>query len=134
MSRRGLDDIGDISNMKTAQAFLSGTSSRFVRHGQDLLHIEWGAHIITTADELYHTQWETIFDTSTIKAPVSGKVEDIQLLASPEEEELDEDMVLVTLKTDAVALREGMEREGWMVEHDYDEYIQHAPPGKFQSD
>jgi len=40
--------------------------------GDELLRIHFDGHSITSADELYHTVWETFSDHASIRSPVKG--------------------------------------------------------------
>ena len=57
--------------------------------------MEWEGHWITSADELYHTVWETFSGMTHIKSPVSGVVEEVKII--PPSICLDDDTVLVKL-------------------------------------
>jgi hypothetical protein len=40
-----------------------------------VLRINWDAHLITAADELYHTVWETVSESTDISTPIDGHIE-----------------------------------------------------------
>ena len=74
---RGLDDIGDIISIQFPIHFpgdppVQQTTWCKVKKDQEILNIHWNAHLITKADELYHTIWETIDETTSIKSPGDG--------------------------------------------------------------
>ena len=74
---RGLDDIGDITSIQFPLHSTSASNTQQntwckVKKDQEILNIHWDAHFITKADELYHTIWETIDETTSIKSPVDG--------------------------------------------------------------
>lgn len=91
---RGLDDIGDINAIVRRDKRESEGGVPFsteaqqhqkqnnntcenshVKRGEIVLDIHWDGHIITTADELYHTVWETVEGVTSIKTPIAGGVE-----------------------------------------------------------
>ena len=94
---RGIDDIGDVTGVKpcfTNTGMHTHTSPHSHSHSstctekneneninipvwklkqeETVLEIQWDAHLITSADELYHTVWETVSETSMIRAPFKG--------------------------------------------------------------
>ena len=84
MTERGREDIGDITAI---ESLVNGASSQTTTNQQmttknipmvnrdvALVQIQWEAHRITTADELYHTQWDTLVDTTTIRSPLTGRL------------------------------------------------------------
>ncbi len=92
MTDRGLEDIGDIQcykyiDVETVQKQSAGAKENIntpplLRAGIDsIVEIEWNAHLITEADELYHTVWETVSKTTQIVSPVDGYLEDINTSA-----------------------------------------------------
>lgn len=70
MTERGLQDLGDISRITRLKDRLDG-----VKVGEDILSMDWEGHIITSADELYHTVWDPVEGKYLVEAPVAGKVE-----------------------------------------------------------
>lgn len=134
ISRRGWEDIGDVSSVNIPDWRSKNDEKQWnsmINAGEDLLHIEWDGHMITSADELYHTVWETITDTTKIEAPLSGKIEQVHSITSEEDEEIDEDTVLVQIATDGETFHESM--NDFMEEEDYNEFVKSIPPGKFRS-
>ena len=109
LSLRGLGDIGDVSGVRCVRPVSSkqegsissgkddgiGRNGWVAKAGDEVLAIDWDAHKITAADELYHTVWETFSETTYIKAPVSGDI--VAIIQPGEEETLDEDTVLVRM-------------------------------------
>ena len=93
---RGLQDLGDISHI-TRRKRVHDT----VEKGENLLSVDWDGHRITTADELYHTVWETISGIYSLNAPSNGRIEYI----IEGNDIVDEDEVLVTLSTDENSLQ-----------------------------
>ena len=139
LSLRGLEDIGDVSEMRCTRSVppssQQGSSSNdndkkgwVANAGDDLLAIDWDAHKITSADELYHTVWETFSDTTYIKVPISGEI--IAIIQPDDEEELDEDTVLVRMMASCETLQQSMEQ--LLEEHDYQALVDNEPPGKFE--
>ena len=85
LTERGLENIGDITAIESlvegtaasvhnnTQKMRTNLHSRVEREAA-LVQIQWEAHRITTADELYHTQWDTLVDTTTIRSPLTGRL------------------------------------------------------------
>lgn len=96
MTDRGLQDLGDINTISRMKK-LHDT----VEKGENLLSMDWDGHAITTADELYHTVWETISGTYSLKSPISGTID----YMIDGDDIVDEDEVLVTLSTEENALQ-----------------------------
>lgn len=130
LSERGLADIGDITSL-TAVQVQKERSGWFARAGDKLVVIDWDAHSITSADELYHTVWETFSEQTVVCAPIAGVVDEVNTI-SPLVEDLDEDTVLVRMRTDAESLSQSSKH---MLEHDdYTNLVAKIPPGRFESD
>eukprot|EP00531_Pseudo-nitzschia_arenysensis_P016302 CAMPEP_0116157126 /NCGR_PEP_ID=MMETSP0329-20121206/23182_1 /TAXON_ID=697910 /ORGANISM="Pseudo-nitzschia arenysensis, Strain B593" /LENGTH=157 /DNA_ID=CAMNT_0003654221 /DNA_START=30 /DNA_END=503 /DNA_ORIENTATION=- len=92
LTERGLEDIGDVTSLQQPKASF--------KRGDELLRINFDGHSITSADELYHTVWETFSDQLSIVSPVSGKATETESsLESLEEDGFDEDTVLVGIET-----------------------------------
>lgn len=141
LSLRGLEDIGDVSEMRCTrsspppqQGSISSNDNNndkmgwVANAGDDLLAIDWDAHKITSADELYHTVWETFSDTTHIKVPISGEI--IAIIQPGEEEEVDEDTVLVRMMASCETLQQSMEQ--LLEEQDYQAFVDNEPRGKFE--
>ena len=118
MTDRGLQDLGDIIEIKRGKQILE-----MVDEGESLLMIDWDGHRITTADELYHTVWETISGTYVLPAPVNGRIEYI----IKGNDVVDEDEILATLSTDESSLQKIM--ASLVSEKDYLKRIEN--PGAF---
>ena len=95
MADRGLQDLGDIIQIRRSKQILD-----VVDEGDNLLMIDWDGHRITTADELYHTIWETISGTYMLHTPVNGRIEYI----FEGNDILNEDEILATLSIDESSL------------------------------
>ena len=130
ISARGLADIGDVTSI-TAHRDRNETSGWFARAGDNLVTIDWDAHIITSADELYHTIWDTVSEQTVLRAPISGVVDHIKTINTLVED-LDEDTVLVKMKTDYESLNESSTQ--LMDEEDYQTFLAAISPGKFSSE
>lgn len=134
LSVRGLEDIGDVSEMRSTYATTKSNKSTEewnAKAGDDLLIIDWDAHKITSADELYHTVWETFSETTYIQSPISGVIQDVHLL-SPDEEELDEDTVLLRILATCETLQQSM--DDLLEEEDYEELVEkNESPGMFSA-
>lgn len=88
LTERGLENIGDITAIESlvegaaaaaqtttnTQTTTTTTNVPRVERDAALVQIQWEAHRITTADELYHTQWDTLAVTTTIRSPLAGRL------------------------------------------------------------
>lgn len=148
LTKRGLDDIGDITSIQIIpSAFHKKTLEKAsqeevslpplplklpvhaVKYGQEIVKLNWDAHLITGADELYHTVWETISETTTIVAPVDGEL--VAIHCKEDDEWVDEDMVLFTLRTDGDLIEIHKRKNAWMQAEEYEEYVDSLEDGKF---
>lgn len=141
ITERGLDDLGDVTsvlqaltvnnNGSTSNTRIGGTlqqsPSSAVVAGQDLIRIHWEGYAQTSADELYHTVWDTIEGVQTFPSPVSGHIKHI--VDNVDQEEVDEETVLVELLCDEASLQKAA--LGWIEEKEYLEIIQRQTRGKF---
>lgn len=130
LSARGVADIGDVTAVAPASN-PKKQGSWFVQAGEKLVAIDWEAHKITSADELYHTVWDTVSEQTLLPTPISGVVEQI-VCFDPVVEDLDEDTVVVQMRADDEALT--TTDKGMMEEDDYNQYVTTLPPGKFISE
>ena len=145
---RFLDDVGDVMSIERCSEMKSAKSSSLscdtskgtmnmndsykkskrqtLKTGDDVLSIHWDAHFISSADELYHTTWETISDTTTIKSPLDGVLTDI-VLEDPRT--LDSDEVLFTMVADDEGLQRGISD---FLHYDlYRDFVESSEQGKF---
>lgn len=81
----------------------------------------------TSADEMYHTVWETVEGSKTIPSPVAGHV--FSIVDNVEQEEVDEDTVLVEVSCDEASLREAAGE--WVEQDEYENRLHRQSPGKF---
>jgi hypothetical protein len=96
LTDRGLQDLGDINTIARMKKV-----DDTVEKGDNLLSMDWDGHFITSADELYHTVWDTISGTyCSLKSPITGKID----YMIDGDDIVDEDEVLVTLSTDENSL------------------------------
>ena len=142
LTKRGLDDIGDITSIQIPSAFpktlaeasqeevtLPPLPVHAVKYGQEIVKLNWDAHLITGADELYHTVWETISETTTIVAPVDGEL--VAIHCKEDAEWVDEDTALFTLRTDGDLIDIHKKKNAWMQAEEYEEYVDSLENGKF---
>lgn len=139
--------MGDLSRVErlvnTGGGGDSSLSSSF-RRGQVLLKLHHEGHAITSADELYHTTWETVAESLTIVAPVTGQLESI-LTSNGNDTSTDNDsedgddyyvddetvlLDMIASREDVDATLKGSETE-FVKELDYFTILQSLPPGKF---
>jgi len=148
---RGLEGIGDITSMEknvlnkkqttsyvaddgvllldaaaAAAAGMDESSSSLtvVKMGDKIMDINWDAHLITSADELYHTVWETISETTSVESPLDGMLGEIH---DTDGAFLDSDTTLFTLQTDY----DWVGDDGFMHEDEYQEFVDTSERGKF---
>ena len=125
LTERGLQEVGDVTKL----VFHSDTK---VATGQELLQIHFEGHSITSADELYHTVWDTFSDQVNIESPLAGSLitDDNNDLMTPGEF-IDEDTVLVSLKVDEEEFQRQCMENTLVKEPQYLKAIQSMEPGKF---
>jgi hypothetical protein len=85
LTKRGIEDIGDITSIQSlvvpnnsSSTIINNNINKFatanlVTRGQELVQIHYEGHTITSADELYHTVWETYTDQLSVCSPVEGQ-------------------------------------------------------------
>jgi hypothetical protein len=162
ITNRGLDDIGDISSIEycitnnssnqhqndiASKSSSSVTTSptftyhaqnkiihnaRGVKYGDEILKVHWDGHLITRADELYHTVWDTVSDTTSVRAPLDGILCDInEIKGHPNDDyDMDSQTPLFTLWTDHDCIQQSLSR--MMVEEEYNDYVtNHLDKGRF---
>ncbi len=124
LTERGLEDIGDVTSLQQPNASF--------KRGDELLRINFDGHSITSADELYHTVWETFSDQLSIVAPVSGKATETESsLESLEEDGFDQDTVLVGIETTKEEWEEICQQTKFVDRSEYNQIIQGQPRGAF---
>jgi hypothetical protein len=111
ITERGLEDIGDITSLQQSADFFKRSCGKInqndgvsVQRGDELLQIHFDGHSISSADELYHTVWETFSDHLSILSPISGRIIETEsdmdaTLKSLEQEGIDEQTILMGIKT-----------------------------------
>jgi glycine cleavage system H lipoate-binding protein len=122
LTARGLDEVGDIISLRRLM-----TPEQQIKAGETILTIEWEGHTITSADELYHTVWETLEGTTAIRSPVNGIVEDIS-----DDINLDENSILVRMATTLDDLERATSKEILLKETDYARVLMKISPGMFK--
>ena len=131
---RGLDDIGDVTSIENFigksdsidRSDRSSLNNQKLKTGDDVLKINWDAHFISAADELYHTSWESISDTTTLVSPLGGTHGEICL---EDETMIDSDTTLFTMRTDNECIQR---RKGDFLHFDaYQEFVGTSEHGKF---
>lgn len=154
LTERGVEEVGDLTAIRrliSAETVLgSGGGVRddrrtttpndmvtMVEAGDNLLQIEWEGHSITSADELYHTVWETFSGETNIQSPLTGNILDMVVLGSSDDDDdttlivVDEDTVLVTMKTTQDDLERAQRNNILVRENDYIRTLKSLSPGKF---
>jgi hypothetical protein len=151
LTERGLDEVGDltaIQNMISANkkriSSSSSSSSQQQQHegdavaaGDNLLQIDWEGHSITSADELYHTVWETYSGETKIQSPIAGNILEMMVVGDDDDVNdtsdciLDEDTVLVSMKTTLKDLESAQQRNVLVQEQNYERLLKSLSPGRF---
>ena len=123
-----MQDIGDVTKLVVPTAVHTGS----VERGQELLQIHFEGHSITSADELYHTVWETFSDQVNIVSPISGNLSDDN---NPIDDDgdpiIDEDTVLASLKVEEDEFQRQCMENILVHEPQYLKLVQNMDPGKF---
>jgi glycine cleavage system H lipoate-binding protein len=123
LTQRGLDDIGDMTLVMPMVQ-----KETHIDEGNDMLRIEWEGHSITSADELYHTVWASFSGTTPIPSPVSGTVNEVNVV--PPTSSIDEDTVLVKV-TATEHEWESAQKTVLVKEPEYIRILRSIPPGQF---
>jgi len=125
ITKRGLDDIGDITKI-LPQCDPTGT---LIKQGQELVKIEWDAHVITTADELYHAVWENVNGVFSISSAVDG----ILAATIPSSVTyIDDTDVMATIATSKESITLAIQQHNLVDESTYHRMISRQSPGQFQ--
>jgi hypothetical protein len=127
LTQRGLDDIGDVTAMK-AQV----SNHHDVSKNEDLATIEWEGFTRSDSDELYHATWGTFSGETTLKAPVAGKVQSVNVV--PNTFLIEEDTILATLTVSADDWVYEIQNNHLVSEFDYQNIVKNSAPGQFADD
>ena len=143
ITERGLEDIGDITSLQQPANVFGYSCGRrnenagaAVQRGDELLQIHFDGHSISSADELYHTVWETFSDHLSILSPVSGKIVETEsemnaILSSFEEEGFDEQTVLMGIESREEEWEDICRQNYFVDKSEYDKIIEKQPRGAF---
>lgn len=150
---RGLEEVGDVTAVRrlfptTNAAWIPGSLDTATKSGTTitptkatafqvkpediLIHVEWEGHSITSADELYHTIWNTFSGETVIRSPVAGTV--LETWNNDDDNMdciLEEDTVLVRMLTKVQDLERAIRNAGWINEVEYTRLLGTIPPGRF---
>lgn len=113
LTERGLDDVGDVTSVQLSDS--------------RILQLDWEGYTQTSADELYHTVWESVEGTLEVEAPVVGSV--VNLVDLETEGEIDAESVLGEVLCSEDSLLEAS--NDWIPVRDYEETMLRAPNGLF---
>jgi len=102
-----------------------------VKEGDLLLTVEWEGHTITSADELYHTVWETFEGTKSIRSPVNGFLQK-NISFDDNDNDFDENSVLIRMNTTLGELERATTNEILLKEMDYARILKKISPGMFK--
>lgn len=133
ITERGLEDIGDITSLQRSSSAKVYGEHIALQRGDELLRIHFDGHSITSADELYHTVWETFSDHLSIMSPVSGKTTENEsaCFKSLEEEGVDEESVLMGIETTQEEWEDICKRNQFVDRSEYFKIIENQPRGAF---
>lgn len=132
LTERGMEDVGDVTSI---QFMVPKTNTTNIAKGQELLQIHYEGHSITSADELYHTVWETFTGKLSVYSPVTGQF--LERSATPTTETQNQDCSIddtTTLVANLITTKEEWESarmENLVGETCYLEAIRKLPRGKF---
>ena len=144
LTDRGLQDLGDVESIQLVKRVDDS-----VHVNQEVLKIHWDGHIITAADELYHTVWENVSGVYSIPTPARGTIDQlfgqrrVSVGTDPDSaghatagtaqtfnvSAIDEDDILMTIRTDAASLQDAIEH--LVDEEEYERVVRDQPPGAF---
>jgi len=116
-----LEDIGDV----IAVGHGPTAPGNRVEAGAALLTLDWEAHRVSTADELYHTQWALVEGAHPLHSPFGGTL--LGLCSDDDARRLGPETVLATLHVD----RPGLAASQLVGEAQYLAAVRGAPPGRF---
>jgi hypothetical protein len=117
---RCLQDLGDVQKIYSGLSTLQAVSK-----GDTVLSLDWDGYRITDGDEMYHTVWNNIEGTFTIKSPVDGTIDFI----SDNPDIMDEDQVLIEISTTETLLETFI--ESLVNEEEYNRWNESMPLGTF---
>jgi hypothetical protein len=94
-----------------------------VKCGDEIFKVHWDGHVITQADELYHTVWDTVSETTIVTAPLDGVLTDVHVLVHNHSDytTLDPNVPLFTLWTDYDCIKRRI--SSMMYEEDYNQFV-----------
>jgi len=131
MTNKGLENIGDVTAVELVKDDLRkawmASKNATVKAGEELVTLQWEGYTQTTADELYHTVWESVEGTEAITSPVTGEI--VHTVNIENEGEIDEETVLVDIACTATDLDQAASH--WVDEMEYEKTLRSATPGKF---
>jgi hypothetical protein len=122
LTSRGLEEVGDVVSLRKMR-----TPDTKLKEGDTILVVEWEGHSITNADELYHTIWNTLEGTKTIRSPVNGVIETIS-----DDITFDENSVLIRMVTSLNELERATEKDILIKESNYARLLTKISPGMFK--
>ncbi|VEU34492.1 unnamed protein product [Pseudo-nitzschia multistriata] len=147
LTERGMEDIGDITSVRWSDRISrdhrrcdaeKSVVTADVQRGDELMHIHFDGHAITSADELYHTVWETFSDRLSIASPLSGTIrrngshgDDTEGLESLETDGIDDDTVLLEITATEEEWNRASRENGFVTESEYLEITEREPRGAF---
>ena len=146
LTERGLEDIGDFSKLTFLKQQLDVSKRNFrevadnegscIRRGDGLVQIHYDGHSISSADELYHTVWESFSDHMSIISPVSGRMAETEpgmgvALNLMEQEGIDEESVLMGIETTEDEWEDVCRQNDFVSGLEYFEIVKKQPRGAF---
>jgi len=102
-----------------------------IGRGDQLFRIEWEGHQITSADELYHTVWNTVTGSTTVTAPVAGNILGVMQDSPGKKCVLDSQTIVAELVADEDSMDET--KDFLLTECEHATHMDGASPGMFAS-
>jgi hypothetical protein len=116
---RGLEDIGSVVSLDRAMP-----DHVQVAVGDELLRVEWDGYRISDGDELYHTTWASLNESTVLQSPLSGMLHALHSTGL----DLDVNSCLAELDVEHAGVRDAT----WLVEEGaYLEAAAAGPAGMF---
>ena len=143
LTDRGIEEIGDINYLQRCSDFFKSNGSNIKQHdgahvqrGDELLQIHFDGHSISSADELYHTVWESFSDHLSILSPVSGSIIETEsdmnaTFKSCEKNGICEQTVLMGIKTTEEEWEDICQQNYFVNASEYFKIVEKQPRGAF---
>ena len=132
LTQRGLEDVGDVTAMKSMVVSSNHRHPSVVSQHDDLAIIEWEGFTRSSSDELYHAQWGTFSGETRLKAPINAIIKEINVV--PNTFLIEEDTILATLEVETEDWEEQIRHKHVVGEFDYQQIVKNSGPGRFSDE